>query len=58
MTPPTSVNLGVLNAFVEAGKDREERAARLATVPDNLRHMVAAHVRCYFNVKSAKSKRP
>ena len=58
MTIPTNpANLGVLNAYVEAGKDREERAARLATVPDNLRQQVRAHVACYFRVKAAKTRR-
>ncbi len=56
MTPPISANLGVLNAFVEAGKDREERAARLATVPDNLRQAVQNHVQAYFRIKSAKAR--
>ncbi len=56
MIPPTSVNLGMLNAYVEAGKDREERAARLATVPDNLRQAVQRHVQAYFRIKSAKAR--
>lgn len=59
MTIPTNpANLGVLNAYVEAGKDREERAARLATVPDNLRPMVAHHVQTYFRIRAAKARRP
>lgn len=58
MTPPTSANLGVLNAYVEAGETREERAARLATVPDNLRQAVQNHVQAYFRIKSAKARKP
>ena len=56
MTPPNTANLGMLNAYVERGDTREERAARLATVPDNLRHMVMAHVACYFKVRTAKAR--
>ncbi|MBP8282394.1 MAG: hypothetical protein KAX46_00515 [Chromatiaceae bacterium] len=59
MTIPTNpANLGVLNAYVEAGKDREERAARLATVPDNLRQAVERHVQAYFRIKAAKARKP
>lgn len=59
MTIPTNpANLGMLNAFVEAGKDREERAARLATVPDNLRQAVERHVQTYFRIKAAKVRKP
>ena len=58
MTPPKPANLGMLNAYVERGDTREERAARLATVPDNLRQQVRAHVACYFRVKAAKGKAP
>ena len=58
MVPTRYDNHGTWNAYVAAGKTREERAARLATVPDNLRQSVANHVRCYFNVKSAKARKP
>lgn len=59
MTIPTNpANLGVLNAYVEAGDTREERAARLATVPDNLRQAVERHVQAYFRIKAAKARKP
>lgn len=38
-------------AWVEAGKSREERAARLAEVPADWRAAVEAHVRCCFLVR-------
>lgn len=56
MIPPKHANLGMLNAYVERGESREERAARLATVPDNLRQAVMAHVRAYFQIKAAKAR--
>lgn len=46
----------MLNAYVERGDTREERAARLATVPDNLRQAVKSHVACYFKVRAAKAR--
>ena len=58
MIPPTSANLGMLNAYVERGDTREDRAARLATVPDNLRQAVKNHVQAYFFIKAAKGKAP
>lgn len=57
MTPPKPANLGMLNAYVERGDTREERAARLATVPDHLRERVMAHVRAYFRIKAEKAMR-
>jgi hypothetical protein len=54
--PPSSAPLATWNAYVESGDTREDRAARLATVPDNLRHMVMAHVACYFKVRTAKAR--
>ena len=47
----------MLNAYVERGDTREERAARLATVPDNLREAVKNHVQTYFQIKSAKARK-
>mgnify|MGYP003600944317 FL=1 len=55
--PPDSAPIATWNAYVEAGDTREERAARLATVPENLRQQVRAHVACYFRVKAAKTRR-
>ncbi len=52
MTPPKPANLGMLNAYVERGDTREERAARLATVPDNLRQAVKRHVVAYYSIKA------
>ncbi len=51
MTPPRYDNLGTWNAYVAAGKDREERAARLATVPERYRREVERHVIGYFRLK-------
>ena len=56
--PPTSASVATWNAYVEAGDTREERAARLATVPDNLRQAVKNHVQAYFRIKSAKARHP
>ena len=58
MTPPNPANLGMLNAYVERGDTREERADRLATVPDNLRQAVERHVQAYFRIKAAKARKP
>lgn len=58
MKPPKPASLGMLNAYVERGETREERASRLATVPDNLRPMVAHHVQTYFRIRAAKARRP
>ena len=38
-------------AWVEAGATREERASRLAQVPEAWREAVEAHVRCCFQVR-------
>ena len=38
-------------AWVEAGQNREERASRLADVPEAWRAQVEAHVRCCFLVR-------
>ena len=56
--PPDSAPIATWNAYVEAGDTREERAARLATVPDNLRQAVKNHVQAYFLIKAAKGKAP
>ena len=48
----------MLNAYVERGETREERAARLATVPGNLRQAVERHVQAYFRIKAAKARKP
>lgn len=56
MTPRTSWSIPQWNAYVESGKDREERLARLAEVPANLRDEVMAHVSCYFRLKAAKGR--
>lgn len=58
MTPPKTATLGAWNAYVERGETREERAARLATVPDNLSQAVKNHVACYFRVRAAKTRKP
>lgn len=54
--PPNSAPIATWNAYVESGKTREERAARLATVPERYRSGVMAHVDCYFRVKAAKGR--
>ena len=54
--PPTSASAGAWNAYVESGDTREERAARLATVPDNLRQAVQRHVQAYFRIRAAKAR--
>ncbi|MBP6357389.1 MAG: hypothetical protein KA307_04075 [Burkholderiaceae bacterium] len=56
MVPTRTNNLGTWNAAVERGATREERAALLATVPDNWRQLVREHVACYFKVKAAKGR--
>ena len=54
--PPDSAPIATWNAYVEAGDTREERAARLATVPDNLRQAVQRHVQAYFRIRAAKAR--
>lgn len=56
MVPTRTNNLGTWNAAVERGATREERAARLATVPDKWRQRVRAHVACFFKVRAAKGR--
>jgi hypothetical protein len=41
------------NAYVESGKDIQERRARLAEVPDEWRESVRAHVATVFALKEA-----
>lgn len=40
------------NAYVEAGKTRDERRARLAECPEELRASVESHVRTVFAVRN------
>ena len=54
--PPASAPLATWKAYVESGDTREDRAARLATVPDNLRQAVKSHVACYFKLRAAKAR--
>ena len=49
--------VGNWNAWVESGTTRDERAARLEQVPDNMRDEVYAHVRCAFRAKSERQSR-
>ena len=50
------------NAYVEAGKDRADRQARLAEVPEQWRLGVEQHVQIVFAIrrynKRPKTKRP
>lgn len=56
MVPTRYDNQGTWNAYVAAGKTREERAARLATVPNQYRQEVERHVLGYFRLKALKAK--
>ena len=49
--------LGQLNAYVEQGATREERLARLAEVPVELRAAVENHVRTVFALRKRPGKR-
>ena len=44
-------------AWVEVGQTREERASRLAEVPEAWRAAVEAHVRCAFAARAEARKR-
>lgn len=44
--------LGTWNADVERGTSTEDRAARLAAVPEHWREAVRRHVVCCFHVKA------
>lgn len=46
---------GEWNAYVESGKTREERAARLAEVPEHLRASVESHVRTVFLITASRA---
>lgn len=48
---------GEWNAYVAAGKTREERAARLAEVPGSLKKSVESHVRTVFAIAGKRRKR-
>ena len=42
---------GLWNAYIELGKDKEERIRRLAEVPKDLRTQVKEHVTTVFKLK-------
>jgi hypothetical protein len=45
------------NGYVLRGKDKAERSARLAEVPEEWRDSVRNHVETYFKIKQNKAKR-
>ena len=44
--------LGQWQAYVEAGRSREERNERLAEVPEDMRERVREHVRDVFRLRA------
>jgi len=44
--------LGQWNAYVEAGRSRDERAKRLAEVPADMTELVREHVRDAFKLRA------
>ena len=49
--------LGQWNAYVEAGRDKAQRRARLDEVPTELRDAVASHVRTYFAIQARQRRK-
>lgn len=47
---------GNWNAYVAAGKTREQRKARLDEVPGDMRLMVKSHVETAYKLKQKKHK--
>jgi len=45
------------NAYVESGATREERAKRLAEVPEEWREGVKRHVACEFKIRTRMAKK-
>lgn len=48
--------LGHWNAYVESGKDRDERRARLEEVPEQYRKDVEIHVKTVFSLKRWRAR--
>jgi hypothetical protein len=48
---------GNWNAYVPAGKDKEERLARLAEVPEEMREQVREHTRTVFKIRASAKRR-
>lgn len=60
-TDPTDRCLGQWNAWVESGDTLQERRARLAQVPEDMREQVKSHLTLCWHLKNAqrqKSQRP
>ena len=53
----TQKSQGYYNAWVTLGKDKEERLARLAEVPEEWREEVRHHVRTVFKIGAAPQRR-
>lgn len=48
-------NEGCWNAYVEGGRTREQRRARLDEVPESMRARVEAHVQMAFSLKRGRA---
>ncbi|MBK1719202.1 hypothetical protein [Thiocystis violacea] len=53
----TDRSLGQWNAWVEQGETLQERRARLAQVPDDMRDQVKSHLTLSWHLKSAKRQK-
>jgi hypothetical protein len=53
----TQKSQGYYNAWVTLGKDKEERLARLAQVPEEWREDVRHHVRTVFKIRADHKRR-
>ena len=51
---PTTENLGMYNAWVADGKDKNERNERLSLSPKELRDDIKRHVILCFKLKKVK----
>ena len=51
---PEDENLGRWNAYVESGKDKEERNRRLQEAPEKHRDNIIKHVTLVFKLRGRK----
>ena len=55
--PSVSDPPGCWNAYVAAGRTREDRARRLAEAPEAMRRGIEAHVRTVFAIRTYHARR-
>ena len=56
-TNPWPSSIPTWNSYVESGATREERAKRLAEVPEEWRESVKRHVACEFKIRTQLARK-